>query len=154
MKESIVFDTFAIERTYKASPARVFDAWQDPAKKRRWFVEGEGFVIDSYELDFRELGFERTRFRHGGGPAMTCETVFHDIVPNARIVASYGMTLDGKRFSVSLSTLVLEAHGTGTRVRYTEQGAYFEGAGPEAASGRREGCVEMLEKLAKEVDPS
>ena len=50
----IVFDTFAIERTYKASPARVFEAWRDPEKKRRWFAEGKGFVIDSYELDFRE----------------------------------------------------------------------------------------------------
>jgi len=152
MKESIVFDTFAIERTYKASPARVFEAWRDPEKKRRWFAEGKGFVIDSYELDFREGAFERTRFRFGDGPPITNDTVFHDIVPSERIVASYGMTRDGKRFSVSLATVELEPHGTGTRLRYTEQGAYFESGGPDASAHRREGCVELLEALAREVE--
>ena len=154
MKEAISFDTFSIERTYKASPARVFQAWQDPAKKRRWFAEGKGFVIDSYELDFREGAFERTRFRFGDGPPMTNDTVFHDIVPNERIVASYDMTLDGKRFSVSLATVEIEAHGTGTTLRYTEQGAYFESGGPNASANRRQGCLELLEALAKELEES
>ena len=158
MSEKTIFDTFDLERTYKASIARVFSAWKDPIKKRRWFVEGDGFIIESYDLDFREGGFERCRFRFGNdGPPMTMDCVFHDIVEDRRIVASYGMTMGGNRFSVSLSTLELAPHGTGTRLRYTEQAAYFEGAmpdGPRAAEGRREGCLEMLGKLAKEVDES
>jgi dihydrofolate reductase len=34
----VIHDTFVIERTYPASPARVFAAWADPAVKSRWFV--------------------------------------------------------------------------------------------------------------------
>lgn len=154
MKENIVFDSFAIERTYKASRSRVFQAWKDPIKKRRWFAEAPGFVIDSYDLDFRVGGFERTRFRYGDGEAMTNDTVFHDIAVDERIVASYGMTIGGKTLSVSLATMEIEPHGTGTRLRYTEQGAYYEIGGPNAVPGRREGCLELLNRLAKEAEES
>jgi uncharacterized protein YndB with AHSA1/START domain len=62
-KRSVVHATFVIERTYDATPARVFKAFADPVAKRRWFVEGEGWEVDAFELDFRVGGFERSRFR-------------------------------------------------------------------------------------------
>lgn len=143
-------DTFTIERLYDASAARVFAAWSDPVRKRRWFVEGDGFTIDAYELDFREGGLERTRFRFGDGPPMTNDAYFHDIVPERRIVCSYAMTAAGKRFSVSLATLELEARGARTLLRYTEQAAFFDGL--DHVDSRRQGCVELLEKLAGELE--
>ncbi|AKF03146.1 SRPBCC family protein [Sandaracinus amylolyticus] len=149
-EEATHHDVFTVERTYRAAPERVFDAWADPAKKRRWFAEGEGWTIESFELDFREGGLERTRFRFGDGPPMTNDTVFHDIVANRRVVYSYGMTMSGKRFSVSLATLVLERAGSGTRMRYTEQIVLF-GQGREAVEQRRLGCGELLERLAAEL---
>ncbi|UJR84462.1 SRPBCC family protein [Sandaracinus amylolyticus] len=145
--EAMHHDVFTVERTYRAAPERVFDAWADPVKKRRWFAEGEGWNIDSYDLDFREGGFERTRFRFGDGPPMTNDTVFHDIVANRRIVCSYDMTRSGQRFSVSLATLVLERAGSGTRARYTEQIVLF-GQGRDAVEQRRLGCAELLGRLA------
>jgi uncharacterized protein YndB with AHSA1/START domain len=45
------------------SNARVFKAFADPAAKRRWFIEGEGSDIESYESDFRVGGLETSRFR-------------------------------------------------------------------------------------------
>lgn len=146
-----VFDTFDIVRTYKASPERVFAACADPVKKRRWFFEGENWNIDSIEMDFREGGYERSSFRFKDGPVITNDTVFHDIVPNRRIVSSYDMTMAGRRFSVSLATLELEPmpSGSGTRLRYTEQAAFFGDA--DGAKLRREGCAELLEKLATEL---
>jgi uncharacterized protein YndB with AHSA1/START domain len=50
---SIVHRTFVIERTYPASAARVFAAFSNPATKRRWFAEGEGWQIDEFKVDFR-----------------------------------------------------------------------------------------------------
>ncbi len=144
-----VFDTFDIVRTYKASPERVFAACADPVKKRRWFVEGENWNIASFEMDFREGGFERSSFRFKDGPVITNDTVFHDIVPSRRIVSSYGMTMAGRRFSVSLATLELEPSGAGTRLRYTEQAAFFDD--PNGPRLRREGCAELLETLATEL---
>lgn len=148
--ETAFHDTFTIERRYESAPSRVFDAWADPVKKRRWYVEGEGFVIEAHEMDFREGGLETSRFRREGGPPMTFDSIYHDIVEDRRIVSSYGMTMDGKRFSVSLFTLEFERDGDGTLLRYTEQGAYFmDGEG--SAAGRKTGCAEMLEKLAREL---
>lgn len=142
-------EQFTIERRYRQSPARVFDAWADPVKKRRWFAEGPGFTLDSYELDFRVGGLERSRFRFGDGPPMTNDTFFHAIEPERRIVCSYGMTLGGALFSVSLATLDVIPDGSGTLLRYTEQAAFF--GKTDGVEGRRQGCVEMLGKLAVEL---
>ena len=40
-ERSVIHHTFVIERSYAAQPERVFAAFADPAKKRRWFAEGE-----------------------------------------------------------------------------------------------------------------
>ena len=81
IKEPAVSDTFDIVRTYKAAPERVLADWADPAQKRRWFVEGENWTIESYEVDFREGGYERSSFRFNDGPVITNDTTFHDIMP-------------------------------------------------------------------------
>ncbi len=153
MTTAATHDSFVIERTYKASPERVFAAWTDPAQKRAWFVEGEGWTILSYEADIRTGGVERSRFRFEDGPEMTNTTFHHVIEPNRRLVASYDMTLAGKPFSVSLSTLELIPDGDGTRLVLTEQAAFFEGA--DGVANRKRGCEELLGKLAEALgEPS
>lgn len=146
---STVHDQFTIERRYSASPARVFDAWTDPAKKRRWFAEGPGFVIDAYRLDARVGGTEHCAFHPENGPPMTLDTYFHVLEPSSRIVSSYAMTMDGRPFSASLATLELHQDGAGTRLVYTEQAALF-GEG-DTIAGRRLGCEDLLERLAAEL---
>src|SRR3569833_1384575 len=133
--------TFVIERVYSAGPQQVIRAFSDPGRKRRWFAEGEGFLVDSFEMDFRVGGFERSRFRFQPGtpvPAGTAcanDTVFLDIVPNERIVLAYTMTIGTHRMSASQSTFELLADGPGTRLVLTEQAAFFETAdGPQTVS--------------------
>jgi uncharacterized protein YndB with AHSA1/START domain len=104
---SIVHNTFVIERTYPASAARVFAAFADNATKRRWFAEGEGWHVDAFDAEFKVGGHEKSRFRLKDGPPVTNDTVYHDIVPDQRIVFAYVMTVDGKRISVSLANVEL-----------------------------------------------
>jgi uncharacterized protein YndB with AHSA1/START domain len=147
--------TFVIERTYPAAPPQVFRAFSDPARKRRWFAEGEGFEVDSYELDFRVGGFERSRFRfkegspvHAGTPCAN-DTVFLDILNHERIVLAYTMTVGGNRISASQSTFELLAAGTGTKLVFTEQAAFFANAdGPQI---REQGWRALLDQLAREL---
>jgi uncharacterized protein YndB with AHSA1/START domain len=146
----IIHKSFTIERTYPTSAARVFQAHSDPNKKRRWFAEGKGFIVDSYSLDFRVGGFERTRFRYGAdGPPMTFDGVYLDIVTNARIVFGYAMTIGGAPMSSSLSTIELLPEKSATLLRFTEHTAFVDGK--DASEGRREGSLGLLEALAKEL---
>lgn len=149
-ERSITHATFGIERNYDASPARVFKAFADPVVKRRWFIEGEGWTIDEFTPGFTEGGHERSRFRFGDGPPMRNETVYHEIVPDERIVLSYAMILGGMRISVSLATITFAAEGAGTRLVYTEQGAFLDGA--DQPADREAGCRDLLEALAVELD--
>jgi uncharacterized protein YndB with AHSA1/START domain len=142
---SVAHDTFVIERIYEASPERVFAAWADPAQKRQWFAEGEDWAVDSFEADFRECGLERSRFRFAGGQELANDTFYHHIVPDRRIVSSYTMTVAGSCISASLTTMELEPVGPKTRLRFTEQVAFFEGA--DGTERRREGWGVLLDRL-------
>lgn len=154
--------TFVIERRYKQPPARVFAAFADPAKKRRWMggesdathatrdAHGPTFVVDSHTCDFRVEGIERWRF-HVAGAQMTNDTFYLDIVPDRRIVFAYTMTNNDVRFSSSHVTVELIPDGTGTRLVFTEQGVHFDGK-PESAAGREEGTRGLLEALATELE--
>ena len=55
-ERSVTHGTFVIERRYPAVPERVYAAFSDPAKKRKWFAEGEESEIEHYALDFHEGG--------------------------------------------------------------------------------------------------
>ncbi len=141
---------FTIERTYPHPPARVFRAHADKAMKRRWQVEGEGFTILDHTMDFRVGGEEVARFAFGEGPEIRTDAQYQDIIPDRRIVFCYRMSMAGQPFSASLATIEFFAVVGGTRLTFTEQGAYF--GDPAAAKGREEGSLGLLEALAVELD--
>jgi uncharacterized protein YndB with AHSA1/START domain len=150
MSQPVIHKSFTIERTYPTSAARVFRAHSEADKKRRWFAEAEGFIVDSYSLDFQVGAFERSRFRFGqDGPPMTFDGVYLDIVRDERIVLAYSMTIGGAPMSSSLSTIELAAAPSGTLLRYTEHTAFVDGHDGSAA--RREGSLALLERLAQDL---
>jgi uncharacterized protein YndB with AHSA1/START domain len=149
-ERSVTHSTFRIERSYDdASPEQVFFAFADKASKRRWFVEGEGWEIDSFEMDFRPGGVESSAFRYQGGPVVTNHTVYQDIVENQRIVFAYSMTVADSRISASLGTIELFPEGGSTRLVYTEQGAFLDGH--DNVAQREAGCRKLYEALAVEL---
>lgn len=146
---TVAHSTFRVERFYPHTPSRVFHAFADKETVRRWRVQDEGCEIFEFSFDFRVGGAEVSRFSFGGGPEIRLDAEFQDIVPGQRIVFSYRMAMGAATFSVSLTTVELLPSGDGTRLVYTEQGAFF--GGPDTAQGREEGSRLLLEKLAAEL---
>ena len=60
-ERSVVHSTFVLERNYPVTPERVFGAFADPGKKRRWFVESDHNVVEHHEVGFSGGG-------EGSGP--------------------------------------------------------------------------------------
>ena len=140
---SATHSTFVIERDYGAPVARVFAAWADKSAKDQWFGPSEG----EHQLDFGEGGRERL-LADVHGSVYAYDALYEDIVPDERIVFTYNMHRDGKRMSVSVTTVeLLPAAGDRTSLRYTEQGVFLDGEDtPEA---REEGTKEILDKLGE-----
>ncbi len=148
-ERTVTHATFTIERTYDASPARVFKAFENPAAKRRWFAEGEGWEVEQFDVDFKVGGYERSRFRFRGGTPIRNDTVYQDIVPNERIIIVYSMTIGENRISASLATVEFKPAGAGTHLTFTEQGAFLDGH--DNVAQREAGTRELLEALGEEL---
>lgn len=150
----VTHSKFVVERRFTKPAETVFAALADPAKKRRWFAEGDLHEIEQFESDFRVGGAERLSYRFVGeapikGMSIANEGRFEDIVPNRRVVTSSRMHLGGTCISVSLVTMELLPDNDGTRLVCTFQGAFFEGAdGPQI---REMGWTAMLDALAREL---
>jgi len=145
VEPTVIHDTFVIERTYPVYTQRVFAAFADPARKRRWHGHGD-HDVETFEMDFREGGAERNHYRMNErtpfpGAVLANEGTYQDIVPGRRIVLATSMSLGERRISSSLITIeLLEGEGA-TVLILTHQAAFFEGAdGPE----RRKGGWEVL----------
>lgn len=143
-ERSAAHDTFVIERVYNASPARVFAAWSSIEAKTGWAGCHEGA---RHEMDFRVGGRETHRGGPAGGPEYVVEAVYHDIVPDCRIVIGYTMDADGKRLSVSLQTVEFKPEGAGTRLIFTEQGVYLDGR--DVPAHREHGTGVALDRLGE-----
>jgi len=154
MPELVVHDTFVLERAYPTAPERVFAAFADTARKRRWFAESSGHDVESFEMDFRVGGTEQARYRFKPdspfpGVSMSSDGIYLEITPDRRIVLAHSMAMDGRIFSASLVTIELLPTATGTDLICTHQGAFFEGS--DGPAMRKEGWRVLLEQLAGAV---
>ena len=155
LERTVTHSTFVIERNYSKPVERVFAAFSDPARKRRWYAEGEGRGVLEFSMDFRVGGSDHAVFAVDHGPVqgslITNDTVYQDIVPNQRIVMAYRMSLGDRCFSASLATVEFLSTGQGTSLVFTEQGAYFEGGdGPQLREKGWSGLLDGLDKILAE----
>jgi uncharacterized protein YndB with AHSA1/START domain len=143
---SAVHATFVLERDYRETPQRVFEAWSSEQAKTQWFGPPDTAGED-YRMDFRIGGEEHLRVPTTGGGVYTYIATYQDIVPGERIVYTYEMYRDEDRISVSVATMELLAREAGTGLRLTEQGVFLDGH--DTPQEREDGTRGLLEALAR-----
>ena len=142
----VLHATFTLEPSYPAPLSRVFAAWADPAAKARWFAGPEA----EHQLDFRIGGQETAcRAADGNHPALKFESVYHDIVPDERIVYSSSLFAGDQLATVSLTTVQFRPAAEGTQLVLTEQGTFLDGY--EDPGWREEGTSKQLAALGAEL---
>lgn len=140
--------TFTVERAYPVSPARMYTAWSDPKAKTKWFSGPPGaWTPIERTMDFRVGGHERVEGRFAeSGMVSRFEGYYQDIVPNARIVYSYTMDINGARISVSVASIEIKPQGDGTLLTITEHGVFLDSYDDNGS--REQGTRALLEQIA------
>lgn len=126
-QRSVLHTSFVIDRQFRASPKRVFQAWTDPKAKQGWSDCHADLNDTDYSLDFRPGGSEIHRVVYPDGAVQLVQKHYFDVVPNERIIYAYDIELGKRRLSVSLVTVQFEASTEGTRMLYNEQVTYLDG---------------------------
>jgi len=128
VRRSAAHASFHLTRTYPAPVERVWRALTVPEAKLKWFAgtPGEWELLER-QMDVRVGGSERLRGRWQGDVVSDFQAVYHDVIPNERLIYSYVMLLNDKKISVSLATMELRAEGDGTTLAVTEQGVFLDG---------------------------
>jgi uncharacterized protein YndB with AHSA1/START domain len=150
-EQAVVHSTFVIEKNYPQPPERVFAAFEQPSRKRRWYAEGD-HEIQEFEMEFRVGGSERFRYRFKeghpiAGSEIANESIYQDLAPEKRIVMSSRMSLNGKPIVVMIATFEFLAAGTGTELILTHQGAFIEWPdGPKMIESGWRALFDRLEK--------
>ena len=88
--------TITLEHSYAAPLERVFSEFADPVARARWSAPSKDVLIYD-EADFRIGGKDVFRCGPGGDPRFRGETRYFNIVPNALVVSSEALDMEGQR---------------------------------------------------------
>ena len=141
-----------IERTLKASPERVFDAFTDPDQLKKWWWPN-GFTCPAAEVDLRVGGRYRLAMEWPG--SIPAEAQFSHYMsgeyyeidrPHRLVMSGRAVNDEQGEIFATLIEVTCEARDGGTAL--TMRQSYFEPMPPaEAMAGAEQGWSEQLDKL-------
>jgi uncharacterized protein YndB with AHSA1/START domain len=136
-----------LRRSFRASPALVFEAMTRAELLRQWWTpKTRGVVLFTCETDPRVGGGYRFVFGRPADPPMAFSGVYREVVPGARLV--YTQVFEPMRsLGEGLITATFEAFPGGTRLLQRELYPSREVLDGAIASGMERGMRESLEQL-------
>lgn len=146
----IAHATLVMERTYKASPARVFAAWEDKEARERWQAPDDTIRIHYEESNFRQGGRDVARCIEQDGAEFLATVHYLDIRKGESIVFTEAVAQNSSNVSAALICVQLSPVADGTRQIVTLQIAAFDNSGME--KGYEHGWGLALDNIAKEFE--
>jgi len=134
--------SLTLKRRLNAPPERVYAAWTDPEKLKRWFGPEQIETLRA-DADARVGGRFRIVMRGTDGEEHDVSGVYREVVPNEKIVFTWAWRSTPER--ESLVTVVIKPEGAGSLLTLVHE-QFFD----EAARDRHEhgwiGCLDKLER--------
>jgi uncharacterized protein YndB with AHSA1/START domain len=135
--------SLTIKRRLKAPPAKVFAAWTDPEKVKRWMGPGEIKAL-SAECDARAGGRYHWVMRTPAGEEHDVSGVYREVVANEKLVFTWAWKSTPER--ESLVTVLLKPDGDGTMLTLTHEQLFDEATRDSHKNGWN-GALDKMDKL-------
>ena len=134
--------SLTVKRRFNAAPAKVFAAWTDAEKVKRWMGPGEVQVL-SAESDARTGGRYRWVMQAPNGEQHDVSGVYREVIQNEKLVFTWAWKSTPER--ESLVTVTLKPDGDGTLMTLTHEQFFDEDARDRHQNGWN-GAMEKLDK--------
>jgi uncharacterized protein YndB with AHSA1/START domain len=137
--------SLTIKRRLQAPPAKVFAAWTDPEKIKRWMGPGE-IVTQRAEADPRVGGHYRIEMRSPNGEGHNVGGVYSEVIADEKLVFTWSWdAVPPDQPHKSLVTVTFKPDGDGTLLTLTHEKLFDE----QSRDGHQHGWIGALDKLEK-----
>jgi uncharacterized protein YndB with AHSA1/START domain len=134
--------SLTIKRRLKASPAKVFAAWIDPEKVKRWMGPGNVKAV-LIECDPRAGGRYRWLMQAPDGEQHDVSGVYREFVLNEKLVFTWAWKSTPER--ESLVTVLIKPDGDGSLLTLTHE-QFFDEDARDRHQGGWNGALDKMEK--------
>ncbi len=135
--------SLTIKRRLSAPPAKVFAAWTDPEKVKRWMGPGEIKAIHA-ECEPRVGGRYRWLMKTPAGEDHEVSGVYREFVPNEKLVFTWAWKTTPERQSVV--TVLLKPDGDGTLLTLMHE-QFFDEEARDRHQGGWNGALDKMERF-------
>ena len=140
MVTTAIKPSLTIKRRFNASPQKVFSAWTDPEKVKRWMGPREVKMLRA-EGDARVGGRFRWVMQAPDGEEHDVSGIYREVVPNEKLVFTWAWKTTPER--ESLVTLTFKRDGDGTLFTLNHEQFFDE----DARNRHEHGWTGAMEKL-------
>lgn len=141
--QTVTKPSLTLKRHLNAAPAKVFAAWTDPEKVKRWMGPREGEVL-RVESDPRPGGSFRWVMRSPDGQTHDVSGVYREIVPNRKLVFTWAWITTPER--ESLVTVDIKPDGDGSLLTLTHE-QFFDADARDRHQGGWTSALDKMEKM-------
>ena len=134
--------SLTIKRRFNAAPEKVFAAWTDAEKMKRWMGPGQVFAKHT-ESDPRVGGRYRIVMQTPSGEEFDVSGMYREVIPNEKLVYTWGGTLTPEQ--QTLITVTFTRDGDGTSFTLTHE-QFPDDTVRDAHQGGWNGAMDKLEK--------